>query len=445
MFEYSADAGAVALTGNPRAAISALFKLSQLNMMPTQWTKWSEKWLSHPSSVRRAQAIALKAHIPLEEIPVIARDGASAQPIDSVAVIATPSDKLYSTQYKRASLQTLARILLAVICVVPCIAAVAALHLKSHRELAFAALAAAIPATIALFVAIVNQSPRLQKSDLRDQLKQKFRSKGVEVDKWGGFYVGLAPGVAPRTYESVGVWDIGFLFFSGDKMYYWGEEAQFMLRRDQITDIRLGPGLPGFLKSNRVYVAWRDDERGGCGVFNLTSRGASSNSADNQSTIALSSRLLAWREPTISGSAGLPAPMSTLSSPAFRAVTAAVPGIEFRSKKFYNELQITGWIAAMAALLFGLRFHLLPYVFAQSTPSGRIPIPYHSVGMGWYVVAAAVTIRFLLMIPGLRYKDNPVLVAQPVKPSNGVATTTVPSDSNSPAAKRVAQPDSVQV
>jgi Zn-dependent protease with chaperone function len=40
-FEYAADAGAVEVTGDPEAAISALFKLSQLNMLPIHWSNWS--------------------------------------------------------------------------------------------------------------------------------------------------------------------------------------------------------------------------------------------------------------------------------------------------------------------------------------------------------------------------------------------------------------------
>jgi len=38
-------------------------------MHPMQWSKWSEKWLTHPSTLRRVQAIARKAAIPLERLP----------------------------------------------------------------------------------------------------------------------------------------------------------------------------------------------------------------------------------------------------------------------------------------------------------------------------------------------------------------------------------------
>jgi hypothetical protein len=69
---------------------------------------------------------------------------------------------------------------------------------------------------------------------------------------------GFSPAAAPRSYESNSFWDIGYLFFRSDRICYRGEEIQFSLRRDQITDIKLDTGLPGFLGSNRVYIAWRE-------------------------------------------------------------------------------------------------------------------------------------------------------------------------------------------
>src|SRR5439155_16354657 len=118
-FEYSADAGAVAITGDPRAAISALFKLAELNMMPTQWSRWSEKWLTHPSSVRRAQAIAKRAAIAVEEIPVIAREGVPDNGTYFSQTSAIPTNKLHSTTYKAASVQKLSWILLAILSFLP--------------------------------------------------------------------------------------------------------------------------------------------------------------------------------------------------------------------------------------------------------------------------------------------------------------------------------------
>jgi len=65
--------GAVQLTGDPRSAISALFKHFEFKHDAAPLEQWSEKWLTHPSSLRpRASQIARKAGIPLEQIQEIA-------------------------------------------------------------------------------------------------------------------------------------------------------------------------------------------------------------------------------------------------------------------------------------------------------------------------------------------------------------------------------------
>ena len=52
-FEFAADATAVQLTGDPEASITSLVKLNRLNLLPIHWSKWNEKFLTHPSTMRR--------------------------------------------------------------------------------------------------------------------------------------------------------------------------------------------------------------------------------------------------------------------------------------------------------------------------------------------------------------------------------------------------------
>jgi hypothetical protein len=67
-FEHTADAGAVALTGNPETKISALLKLSHLNLMPIQWGKVTGSWLTHPSTLQRVQRMAAETGMPTEQL-----------------------------------------------------------------------------------------------------------------------------------------------------------------------------------------------------------------------------------------------------------------------------------------------------------------------------------------------------------------------------------------
>src|SRR5262249_19214795 len=67
-FEYAADAGSIKLTGDPAAMITALVKLHHLNLMPLEWSKWNEKAMTHPSTVRRVRAIGHAAEMSEERV-----------------------------------------------------------------------------------------------------------------------------------------------------------------------------------------------------------------------------------------------------------------------------------------------------------------------------------------------------------------------------------------
>lgn len=410
-FEYASDAGAVEATGDAKAAISALFKLAQLNMHPFQWSKWSEKWMSHPSILRRSQAIAQKAGIPFAEIPAIAREFSAGETTYSAKSINAPNDKVFSTQYKKSVAQKLSYWLLAILSFVPSLFALAATHIPVNTW-RFLLLGMAIPVTFGALLLLSNYIPWLSAGNLAQRLKKKIESQGVEIDAWGGIYVGFSPAAAPRMFESNSYWDVGYVFFRTDRICYWGEEMQFSLRREQITDIKAGGSVPGFLRTKRVYIAWKDDERGTCGVFHIGRTGISSIRGGSQETQKLAQSLCAWwKTPSISRP--VPAIFEALTSPSRISVTAAVPGALWTPKRIFAELFGMAWISALVAMLCGLPFHLTAYLvgIGNALPPG-IGNRFHSPGAGWYVVCVAVLVRYLSLVPTLRYKDKPVIVAQ---------------------------------
>jgi hypothetical protein len=63
-FEYSADEFATLVTGAPEAMITALVKVSKMNLMPIYWGAWDEQLATHPATIRRANAIAKRHRIP---------------------------------------------------------------------------------------------------------------------------------------------------------------------------------------------------------------------------------------------------------------------------------------------------------------------------------------------------------------------------------------------
>ena len=426
-FEYAADAGAVATTGDPRAAISALFKLSELNMMPIHWSHWREKWLTHPSSVRRAHAIAKKAGIPLEEISTIAREGAAETVNYTIPSTSGPSAKLHSTQRTKSLSLKLSFALVGLLAFIPSLFCLTAIHLPSPFK--WVIFAFALPATLLAFLLLANYSPRFTRGKLQPALNTKLTAEGIQAESWSGVYVGFSPTAAPRLYEGNSNWDIGYLFLRSDRICYCGEETKFTLRQDQITAIKHAEGLPGLLAPNRIYIAWTDSERGTCGVFNISCGKVDSVLHARKLNVDLAHRLQAWWKSS-PVTRPLPPQLAELSSPEIRTVTSANPANFWRRKRLFTELLWTAIFTGVGATLCTLPFHLLPYLFSASSARLGITNHFHTPGAGWYAVFVAVTARFITIAPLLRYRDLPKLIAQsPTQVAHAPARASVKRDS----------------
>ena len=421
-FEYSADAGAVAATGDPGAAISALFKLSELNMMPTQWSHWREKWLTHPSTLRRANAIAQNARIPLEQVPQIALQSAAEAPAYAIPATAAPGAKLHSTQRTRSIVLKASFAVLALFACVPSLVSFAAVH--SAPPVSWILFVAALPATLAGFLLLSNYSVRLMRGNIVPSLKKKFADQGVQADAWNGMFVNFSPAAVPRLYDGHATWDIGYLFFSSDRLCYWGEEVCFALRKSQITALRLAAGPPSLLPSKRLYVAWKDDERPACGVFNVACGNADSVLHGNRLTADLALRLESWWK-TPPEPLALPTELATLTSPQIRAVTSQVPASRWTPRRIYGEVVWTGIFTAVAATVCGLPFHLTDFLVSRNFLSLSPAQNFSTPGAGWYAVTVAVAARFIVIIPLLRYRDQPKLVAQAPNSTASVPLTPI--------------------
>ncbi len=404
-FEYAADAGAVEVNGDPRSAISALFKLSSLNMMPLHWSKWSEKWLTHPSSLRRAQAIARKAGIPVEQIQEIA--SASIAPTNHYILPSTvaPGAKILSTQKKlKSSVRATFAMLHAMILVPAAFAWLARFYAADpvlHRTFYLAGPVAAFLS----YLVLANLASLTGLSELIVALKGKLQKEGVEANAWGGITIGFAPAASPRIYELNSNWDIGSLFIRSDRLCYCGEETEFALRRNEVTALVLGPGVPGLVTNPRIYIAWKDFDLGRSGTFNFGCIEGSSLFELRRKTTQLEKVLQNWRKAS-ADARPLPPQLAELRSPIIGAVTGVAPNANWRLGRVFKELFLTGVIATVVAVLCGLPFQLLAYLFSLPlAATGRLT-QIHSPGAGWYVVCVAVVLRAIALIPFLAYKDK---------------------------------------
>jgi Zn-dependent protease with chaperone function len=412
-FEYAADAGAVEVTGDPEAAISALFKLSQLNMLPIHWSNWSEKWLTHPSSLRRAQAIARKAGIPMERISDVAQTAAAADDHYVLPDTVAPGVKVHSTHTKQGGSLRVAFTMLALLIFTPAAFALLANRFLLHSPFRGVLFLAGFAVTIAVYYACANFLPPMRLPKLVASLKSKLAKEGIQADAWDGVFVGFSPAAAPRSYEHNTNWDLGCLFIRSDRLCYWGEETKFSLRPDQIIAIKVAPGMPGLLPPRRIYMAWKDDELGTSGAFNIGCINGTSTLRLRELSSKLAERLNVWWKST-PAVRPLPGPLAALRSPQLGAVTGGVP--RWRASKVFNELFVTTSFAIVGATLCGLPFHLLGFFFSGMIPAVAKVAPLHGPGSGWYVVSVVLVVRFLAIIPTLRYKDQAVVTLAPSHP-----------------------------
>jgi len=411
-FEFAADAGAVEATGDAEAAISSLFKLASLNMHPLNWSKWGEKWLTHPSTLRRAEAIARKASIPLERLPEIAQRAVETDTHYTIPASAIAGNKILSTTKKTGNAIRALVAMLGAIILTPTAFALLVKYTHFSGSMQRLIYVAGFAAAFGAYLTVGNFVPVRKYRGLVGPLKAKLQSEGVQADAWNGVMVGLAPGPVPRLYEGQSHWDLGFLFFRADRICYWGEETHFALRRDQVISTKLGPSTPSLLRLHRVYIAWRDMERSTCGVLSLGCATPDTALKLDARTQDLFARLMQWHA-TSSASKPLPAPLDSLSAPEFGSVTGISPSTLAKRKKVVNLMFRFGLLAAGVAVVAGLPFHLLQTILQLQYLGTANSI---SVGAGWYVVGVTLGVLFLQYIPNFRYKEVPVLQADLGKP-----------------------------
>src|SRR5215813_3210852 len=407
-FEYEADAGAVAATSDPQAAICALFKLAQLNLHPLQWSNWSEKWLTHPSMMRRAKAIAARARIPEVSIPDMAARGVEPRLHYAIPDDSQRKGKILSTIRRGQSLRQLALLLLGIAILPPAICAFAAQTFSALEPYRHVLYGAGFVIAMGLHLFVSGLIPKWTLRPVVEKVKQKLESeKAVQTEAWAGIPVGLAPADRPRVYEGLAHWDLGFLFLRSDRVCYVGEETAFSLQYDQVTDLKLGPGNPSWLRNRRVYVAWKDDERKASGVFSITAASPESAWKIHSKTNDLYRQLNRWRNAK-GMNRPLPDALAKLETPQFREVTSHAPGDSLKGRKLANEFTLTALFAGVVAMLFGLPFHLMDYVNGFLVPWQTA---LAGAGAGWYLVAAALSIRAFQFAPLFFQKDRPAIQA----------------------------------
>lgn len=403
-FELTADAQGAKLVGDPEALITGLVKVHALNLFPVRWGRWSERWMTHPSTVKRAEAIARATGLPLERIPSLLEAASGAQGATEGDRYPLPESalgepKVFSTQFKQRTSWRISMAYLAAMSLLPSAAVLLNRETRWLEQGWAICLAALIPA--ASFCAILsNFLPFIGHGELRRSLLQKFERLGVRTKDHEGMLVGFSPGAAPRTYEMNYSWDIGLLFLAGQGLYYWGEEARFTLRREQVISVRLGSGIPGWLRAQSLYLTWRDEERGTNGTFNIRPADVCSLLQMRRAVHDLARRVEEWRDAARPHTC-VPPSLAGLTAPSIGVVTGSNPRSNVSVKQLYISAIIVAFLTGGACLLFGLALdtaglfeHILRPDEAGQTDLGAL-----------YAILAAWLALVFIQLPMWFYRD----------------------------------------
>lgn len=376
-FERSADAYAAMLTGDPEAMISALGKLARLSLLPMRWTWWEDRVSTHPSMIRRGEALALRFGLSYDRMEQLLR-GEAGLPEDRYELPdAMSPDRVFTTEHKtRAGLA----VLLAVLGVTSGTGILTSWWV--HRaglgiDQSWWIYGLALLGGWAALVLLMNLLGPRGEDELARKLAARFEREGISPDALGGVFVGFAPDDSPRLYEGHGVWDVGFLLPGREGLVYLGDQTRFRLGHVQVEAVRLGPGTPSWWRVGSVYIDWRSPE-GWTRTFHLRGRGRTL-LAIRRSTKQLAERLSAWLT-SPEGSPELPAALAELPPPVVAEVTGLFPREALRPRNllivcwlifvltFFVSLLIGNWDGSLTALVLAMALYfaqIVPYFFAE--------------------------------------------------------------------------------
>jgi heat shock protein HtpX len=380
--EMKADAGSARLTGDPEALISALVRLSRLNLLPMRWSFLEGILSTHPSTDRRCEALAARFGVPkdrLEQLLAgegIAEAAAAEDRFELPAAVLAP-DRLFTTRVKARAVRALfwASLLPAVGLALGTAFAVRLTGLEGGA--AWMAYVAGLVLAIAVTALAVNRLSLLGYQEVGDRLAARLESEGLSPAALGGELAGFAPHGDIRLYEGHTVWDLGFVYLGADELVYAGDQVRFRIPRRDVLAIRPGRQTGFWLPVPDLRVDWRDGD-GATRQFRLRS------AAGSLSTVRRATRLLGRRlEGWLSGEGGpkLPAALGDLPLPSRSEVTSQPlrGSVTFRQVFFgfllYSlvtlglgmvlDLELEALRAALAAGVF-VPVQYLPHFLRQS-------------------------------------------------------------------------------
>ncbi|UWZ84710.1 M48 family metalloprotease [Occallatibacter riparius] len=326
-FEHVADAGALQLSGDPEAVITALLKLARLNLLPVQWDRVTGSLMTHPSMLRRVERLAKIGQVPPERLQELMREQAvgRAEPTDDATGLSEEQFKEGAPRNPVVTLRAVSELLalkkwVLRFCSIATPGLVAlAIHHAALPHPAPAYIGGAI-ACFAIYVLVGEWQSVWGLSRRRQRFVTRLEAEGIACGEDRAELIDLNPHPVLRTYDLVFVWDFGMLFLAKDRLSYAGDQLRFALRPEQVLAVRLGPGIPDWLPVRRIYIDWQLEPGAPVQTWNLGVRSPCAFWRIRSQVKAKYENLLRWKLSSASFPEA-PAALQSLPAPSIGEIT----------------------------------------------------------------------------------------------------------------------------
>lgn len=358
--ERQADAIGVSLTGDPEAFISGLARLSRLNLMPLHSGGLGKSLDTHPGAMSRFQEIA-KAH-----------GIAGSRLQELVSTVDTPQDRypaindevdatVFSSEFKNKYRVRVALVALAVLLLSP-VPFAAALARDGVSALGMLGLAiAGLVWSFGVSLVLRNRITFWGYQSVCQRLKMKLDKRGLGDAARHGSLVGLAPAAESRKYEGYAFWDIGVLWLTKEKLYYIGEQCEFALEREQVSEVFSCDTAPEWVAEKSLYIRWKDYPEGVKKTLHFVATGEVTVSKARRAIDDLQKRVQAWMQQSVSF---LPAPaaVKSIGTPEFPEITSEPALMRFKAGLVFKAAIQLSIYAAVIAFAIRLSYSSIAYM-----------------------------------------------------------------------------------
>ncbi len=248
--EFAADASAAALTGDPRAMMSSLAKITRHNDTPLASAAIAEWFSSHPSTLKRIRALAAAGRLQPADVETVCTANDSGDHYEIPAAGAS-STEIFTTAWLATNAGIYSWVMLFVSCASGLFAAWLLARFTGYEVLP---ILGGVVLSCALTKAASATGLALRYARLGRKLAVKL---GVD-----GQLVGLAPDSVARSYNGYRFSDAGLLRFENGRLCYQSERIAIALTPADVVEVGMVAASPSNWFRKQPMVRFRDPDSG---------------------------------------------------------------------------------------------------------------------------------------------------------------------------------------